>query len=302
MSSAKSATVAFETARQHRSVHRKNSLLRMNFRRLMKNKLAVTGLVVVIAMIVIAVFAPILAPQGYEVQDLTAALKGPCKEYWLGTDNLGRDMLSRLIYGARNSLLIAFSAPLLAMIIGTLLGLTAGYFGGTVDTILMRFLDIFATIPNILLAISISAALGMGLKNCIIALCISEIPGFARMSRAASLSIAGLDYIEAARAMDLSSFSIIVRHLFPNCLSPLIVQLTSFFSNAVITSAGLSFIGLGVQPPEAEWGAMLSLGRNYIRNAPHMLIVPLVVILIFVLSLNLLGDGLRDALDPKLKK
>lgn len=281
---------------------KKRSQFGMVIQRLLHDPVSVICIVVLLLLVLTAVFAPVLAPYDYAEQNLMAIREKPSMAHLCGTDELGRDILSRLIYGARNSLVIGFLSTLGAMVVGVPLGLLAGYSGKLVDDIIMRIMDIMQAIPSTLLAISISAALGNGLKNCIIALAVARITGFARMARAASLNIANMEYMEAAKAMDLGKWEILFKHVLPNSLSPLIVQGTMFVASAIMVSASLSFIGLGVQPPEAEWGAMLSAGRSALRHAPHMVIAPLVAILILVLSLNLLGDGLRDALDPKLKK
>ena len=279
----------------------KESMFFMTWKRLAKNKLAVAGLIVLIITALLAVFAPIAAPYGYEEQDLFNTLAGPSREHWLGTDNLGRDMLSRLIYGGRNSLTLGLISVALAAALGVILGAVSGYYGGKVDMVIMRLLDVLQAVPAILLAIAISATLGPGYMNCILALTISQIPGFTRMTRASCLNVQGMEYVEAARSINARERRIIFKHVLPNAISPIIVQATMSVATAILTSASLSFIGLGVQPPQAEWGAMLSAGRSYIRSNPHVIIYPGITIMIVVLSLNLLGDGLRDALDPRLK-
>ena len=280
---------------------KKESMFFMTWKRLAKNKLAVAGLIVLIITALLAVFAPIAAPYGYEEQDLFNTLAGPSREHWLGTDNLGRDMLSRLIYGGRNSLTLGLISVALAAALGVILGAVSGYYGGKVDMVIMRLLDVLQAVPAILLAIAISATLGPGYMNCILALTISQIPGFTRMTRASCLNVQGMEYVEAARSINARERRIIFKHVLPNAISPIIVQATMSVATAILTSASLSFIGLGVQPPQAEWGAMLSAGRSYIRSNPHVIIYPGITIMIVVLSLNLLGDGLRDALDPRLK-
>lgn len=270
--------------------------------RMAKDPISMICISIIFAIVLIAVFAPLVAPYQYDEMDLLNILQRPSAKHLCGTDELGRDIFSRLVYGARNSLMIGLVSTLASCLVGIPLGLIAGYAGKATDTVIMRVCDIVQAIPDMLLAIAISASLGIGLTNCIIAISICRIPSFARMARAASLSVASMEYVEAAKAMDLKKPEILLKHIFPNSLSPLIVQATSTVANSITQSAGLSFIGLGVQPPQAEWGAMLSGGRQYIRSYPHMLIAPLVAILILVLSLNLFGDGLRDALDPKLKK
>ena len=280
------------------TMKKKESMFFMTWKRLAKNKLAVAGLIVLIITALLAVFAPIAAPYGYEEQDLFNTLAGPSREHWLGTDNLGRDMLSRLIYGGRNSLTLGLISVALAAALGVILGAVSGYYGGKV---VMRLLDVLQAVPAILLAIAISATLGPGYMNCILALTISQIPGFTRMTRASCLNVQGMEYVEAARSINARERRIIFKHVLPNAISPIIVQATMSVATAILTSASLSFIGLGVQPPQAEWGAMLSAGRSYIRSNPHVIIYPGITIMIVVLSLNLLGDGLRDALDPRLK-
>ncbi|WP_373262863.1 ABC transporter permease [Hungatella hathewayi] len=280
---------------------KKESMFFMTWKRLAKNKLAVAGLIVLIITALLAVLAPIAAPYGYEEQDLFNTLAGPSREHWLGTDNLGRDMLSRLIYGGRNSLTLGLISVALAAALGVVLGAVSGYYGGKVDMVIMRLLDVLQAVPAILLAIAISATLGPGYMNCILALTISQIPGFTRMTRASCLNVQGMEYVEAARSINARERRIIFKHVLPNAISPIIVQATMSVATAILTSASLSFIGLGVQPPQAEWGAMLSAGRSYIRSNPHVIIYPGITIMIVVLSLNLLGDGLRDALDPRLK-
>ena len=283
------------------TMKKKESMFFMTWKRLAKNKLAVAGLIVLIITALLAVFAPIAAPYGYEEQDLFNTLAGPSREHGLGTDNLGRDMLSRLIYGGRNSLTLGLISVALAAALGVILGAVSGYYGGKVDMVIMRLLDVLQAVPAILLAIAISATLGPGYMNCILALTISQIPGFTRMTRASCLNVQGMEYVEAARSINARERRIIFKHVLPNAISPIIVQATMSVATAILTSASLSFIGLGVQPPQAEWGAMLSAGRSYIRSNPHVIIYPGITIMIVVLSLNLLGDGLRDALDPRLK-
>ncbi|MCC8090940.1 MAG: ABC transporter permease [Oscillospiraceae bacterium] len=281
---------------------KKHSQFGLAMERPWNDPISVIATIARVILVLIAIFASVIAPYEYDEVDLTSILATPSLTHLCGTDDLGRDIFSRLIYGTGNSILIGVLSTAVAMIIGVTLGLAAGYFGGISDTVIMRFMDILQSIPSMLLAIAISAALGIGMRNCIIALAVGHIAGFARMARAASLNIAGVEYVEATRAMNLKSFTILLRHVLPNSLSPLIVQGTMMVAIAVMNSAGLSFIGLGVQPPQAEWGCMLAAGRTYLRSYPHTLIFPLLAILILVLSLNLLGDGLRDALDPKLKK
>jgi peptide/nickel transport system permease protein len=269
--------------------------------RLKKSRLAMFGLFVVILFVLIAVFADLIAPYGYAKQHLMDAFQGPSSKYLLGTDEFGRDILSRLIYGARISLQVGIIAVGFALVIGGSLGAVSGYYGKRIDNTIMRAMDILLSIPQILLAIAIAASLGPGLYNLMIAVGISSIPIYARIVRGSVLSIKGQEFVEAAKAVGANDFQIIRKHILPNCMAPIIVQSTLGVAFAILTAAGLSFIGLGIQPPLPEWGGMLSSGRSYIRDYPYMTLFPGLAIMITILALNFLGDGLRDALDPKLK-
>lgn len=273
----------------------------VTWRRLKKNKLATVGLVIIVIMILLAVLAPLIVPYKVDAVNLKNKLKLPSSDHWFGTDELGRDIFSRLLYGARFSLQIGILGVLISASGGILLGSIAGYYGGATDNLIMRLMDVLQAMPGIVLAIAISATLGPGLTNCIIALSISAIPNYARMTRASILNVRKMEYLEAATSINCSNSRIIMKHVLPNAFSPLIVQSTMGIAGTIMGAAMLSFIGLGVQPPTPEWGAMLSAGRNYLRDYPHLCIFPGVTIMIAVLSLNMLGDGLRDALDPKLK-
>lgn len=281
---------------------RKNSNLYLTLVRLRRNRLAVFGLVIMLLLVVVAVFAPWIAPYDYAAQNLSDAFEPPCAKYWLGTDDFGRDILSRLIYGARISLQVGLFAVWLSMCVGGVLGAIAGYYGGKVDDIIMRFMDILLSIPQILLAVTIAAALGPGLLNLTIAVGIANIPSFARVVRGAVLSIVGQEFIEAAHCMGASDAWIIARHILPNCSAPIIVQATLRVAGAILAAAALSFLGLGIQPPTPEWGGMLSAARGYVRDYAYMTISPGLAIMIIILALNFLGDGLRDAMDPKMKR
>lgn len=281
---------------------KKRSQASETWKRLRKNRLAVVGLAILALIFLLAIFADFIAPYPYDLQDYTATFQGPSAQHLFGTDNTGRDILSRIIYGTRVSLQIGFISLLGGAFVGCLLGAVAGYFGGIVDTIIMRFNDILMAIPRIVLAISIASALGPGLVNAMIAVAISSVPNFARIVRASTLTIKDQEFIEAAQCIGVSNSRIILRHIFPNVLAPIIVQATLGVGTAIILAASLSFLGLGVQPPTPEWGSMLSSARTYMRDYPYMAIFPGLAIMVTVLALNLFGDGLRDALDPKLKK
>jgi peptide/nickel transport system permease protein len=280
---------------------KKQSQWREVWRRLKKNKVAVASLIVIALLILIALLAPILAPYSYEIQDTKNALAGSSPQHLLGTDRLGRDILSRLIYGSRQSLSLGFSSILMSAAIGIVIGAIAGYYGRWVDNLLMRFLDIYQGIPMFLLTVTLAAVLGPSLRNSIIAIAISMIPMNARFMRACILSVRDMEYIEAAKSINATSPRIILMHIIPNSIAPMIVQITMGLGSAVLAGAGLSFIGLGAQAPIAEWGGMISDARNYLRAYPLLSLYPGICIMISVLAFNLLGDGLRDALDPRLK-
>lgn len=269
--------------------------------RLRKNKTAMFGLFVFIILVFSAIFAPVLTRYGYADMDLKAAYEGPSAAHWFGTDDLGRDILTRILYGGRYSLSIGIISVGFALIWGIVIGTVAGYFGGMADNLIMRFLDIFQSIPGLILTIAISAALGSGFDKTILALSISRIPSFARVLRASIMRVRDQEYLEAAESIRCGKFRIIMKYVLPNSWAPLIVEATMGVANTVLTAASLSYIGLGVQPPTPEWGAMLSGAKAYIRDYSYMLTFPGLFIAITVLCLNMLGDGLRDALDPRLK-
>jgi peptide/nickel transport system permease protein len=275
---------------------------RSAFRRLIKNRSSLIGLIVLLLLILIAIFADQIAPFSFREQNLNATFLMPNSVNLFGTDNFGRDIFSRVIYGTRISLMVGVISVSIALFVGGSMGALAGYIGGYFDTITMRFVDILISIPSILLAISISVTLGGGLRNVMIAVGIGSIPSYARVMRASVLSIKELQYIEAARALGTKKRYILLKHIIPNTLAPIIVQATLGVAGAILAAAGLGFIGLGIEPPNPEWGAMLNAGRQFIRDYPHMSIYPGVAIMITILSLNLLGDGLRDALDPKMDR
>lgn len=280
---------------------KKESMLKQTWDGLKKNKLAMFGLFLIIVLIITAIFADFIAPYGVDDQDLLRKFKAPSSEFLFGTDEFGRDIFSRIVYGSRYSLMIGAVAASLSAAIGMLIGSVAGFYGGKVDNILMRMIDIMMAIPSTLLGISIVAALGNGIRNVIIAVAIGAVPSYARIIRASILSVKEQEYIEAARSIGASDVRIILHHILPNCLAPIIVQITMSVAKAILEASALSFIGLGVQPPSAEWGAMLSAGRAYIRKAWWIVTFPGLAIAMIIFGLNLFGDGLRDALDPKLK-
>lgn len=271
------------------------------FFRLKKNKVAMLGLIIFLVEILIAAAAPLIMTHDYAAMDMTAALQGPSAQHFFGTDELGRDLFSRVVYGARYSLAIGVCAILLAAVCGVILGVIAGYFGGKVDNLIMRFLDVVQSIPSLLLVIVIAAVLGTGFLMTTFALAVSRISGIARLLRASILEVREQEYIEAAQSINCSKLQIILQHILPNSFSPIIVNLTMGVAGCITQSATLSFIGLGVRPPEPEWGALLSAGREFMRVYPYLVIFPGVAIMITVLALNLFGDGLRDAMDPKLR-
>ncbi|MGL5279884.1 MAG: nickel transporter permease [Cetobacterium sp.] len=289
---------------KNENVGKKRSQWAELWKNLKRNKMALFGLVILVIIVLLAIFADQIANYDQVVikQNLRMRLKPPSSQHWLGTDEFGRDIFARLVHGARVSLKVGLIAVGIAIVIGGFLGAIAGYYGGKLDNIIMRVMDIFLAVPSILLAIAIVSALGPNLLNLMIAVSISSIPRYARIVRASVLSIRDQEFIEAARAIGASDARIIFRHIIPNSLAPVIVQGTLGVANAILSTAGLSFIGLGIQPPAPEWGSMLSGGRQYLRYAWWVTTFPGVSIMITILSLNLLGDGLRDALDPRLKQ
>ena len=270
--------------------------------RLRRNRAAMFGLSVILLLIITAVFAPFIAPYSYDGQNLKMANMFPSREHLMGTDNFGRDIFSRIIYGSRISLQVGFIAVGIGVLIGGTLGSIAAYYGGVADNVIMRFIDILLAIPGTLLAISIAAALGPGLTNAMIAVGVGTVPNYARVVRASVLTVKEQEFIEAARCIGVKDYKIILKHIIPNAMAPLIVQATIGVAGAILSAAALSFIGLGIQPPTPEWGAMLSAGRSYIRDYWHIVTFPGVTIMLTIFSLNLFGDGLRDALDPRLKR
>ena len=275
--------------------------LKSMWRKMKQNKLAMAGLYLIIFFIVTSIVGPFLTsmdPTSTEVQN---RLQTPNADNWFGTDHQGRDIFTRIIHGMWITLGIGFSSVIMGMIVGVFIGIIAGFYGGKIDTVLMRIMDVFLAFPGILLALGIVAILGGSIFNVVIAIAIFSVPVFARIVRGSTLAVKKLEYIDAVRALGASDARIIFKHILPNILSPIIVQSTLFIATAVLTASGLSFLGLGAQPPMPEWGAMLAAGRNYMWDYPHIALFPGLAIVSVVLAFNLLGDGLRDALDPKIK-
>lgn len=272
------------------------------YKKFKRNKLALIGGYIVLFYILVAIFAPIISPQDPFKIDLVNKLQPPSLDHWMGTDDKGRDILSRLIYGSRLSLTVGFVSVFFGAAIGIFLGLLAGYYGKWMDTIIMRIVDVLLAFPGILLALAIISALGPSLINVMVAVGVFSIPMFARIVRGSTLSVRKLEYIDAIRALGATDVTIIIKHIFPNILSPVIVQATLRLATAILSAAGLSYLGLGAQPPSPEWGAMLSSGRDYLFSAPHIALFPGIAISTLVLGFNIFGDGLRDALDPRMKK
>ena len=280
---------------------RELSPARRALQRLVRRRGAMLGLAIVLAFVVLAVFAPFISPQDPLETSWSAVRKAPSAEYLLGTDEIGRDVLSRVIWGARASLLAGLVSVCIAMALGVPIGLLAGYMGGWVDGVISRFTDSMLAVPFLILAIALAAFLGPSLTNAMIAIGVSSTPIFIRLTRGQVLSVKVEDFVEAARAVGNPHWRIALRHILPNILPPLIVQATLAIAAAIIAEASLSFLGLGQQPPAPSWGSMLNTAKNYVDNAPWMAIWPGASIFLLVLSFNLLGDGLRDALDPKHK-
>lgn len=269
--------------------------------RLKKNKGATISVFVLAIIIIIAIFAPYIAPYSYDAQDYSASFAKPSAQHLLGCDRLGRDILSRLIYGSRQSLQLGVMATFIAAAIGMILGAIAGYYGGIVDTLIMRFFDIYQSIPMFLLCVTLASIMGPSLKNAIIAIGVATIPGPARLMRASILTIRTEEYIEAAKMSNLSNTRIIATHIIPNAIAPVLVSITMAVGMNILSGSMLSFIGLGAQPPIPEWGTMVSDARSMMRDHMMLSVYPGICIMIAVLACNLLGDGIRDAFDPRLK-
>ncbi len=266
-----------------------------------KNKVALIGAGIVAFFILLAIFGPLIAPQGINEQQLSNRLKAPSADHFFGTDDFGRDIFSRVVHGARISLMVGFFSVIGSVIVGSVLGIVAGYYGRWIDTIISRFFDILLAFPSILLAIAIVSVLGPSLRNALIAIATINIPNFGRLIRSKVLSIKQEEYITAAKGIGMKDFRILFSHILPNSMTPVIVQGTLAIASAIIEAAALGFLGLGAQAPQPEWGKMLADARIYLINAPWTMIFPGLAIMLTVLGFNLMGDGLRDALDPKMK-
>lgn len=272
------------------------------FRKLARNRSAVVGGLFILLLMLMALTPSTFATHDpVRFQNPTNRFQPPSSEHWFGTDNLGRDVYSRVIYGTRVTLYVAFSSVFAGAIVGVTLGMVSGYYGRWVDGLIMRLMDVLLAFPGILLALAIIAALGASLNNVIVAIAIFSIPTFARIVRGSTLAVRQLEYIEAIRALGARDGKIIFQHVLPNVISPIIIQATLYIATAILIASGLSFLGLGAQPPIPEWGLMLAAGRDFIWNAIHVSLFPGLAIVLAVLSFNLLGDGLRDALDPRMK-
>ena len=269
--------------------------------RLKKNKAAMVSLFVILLIILMALLADILAPYPYDLQNYSKSFAPPSAENLLGCDKLGRDLLSRIIYGSRQSLQLGVVAVAISAVIGITIGAIAGYSGGWTDTLVMRFLDIYQSIPMFLLCVVLAAVMGPSLRNAMLAIGISMVPGPARLMRASILTVREMEYIEAAKSINAGSGRIIRKHIIPNAIAPMIVSITMSIGMCILSGAGLSFIGLGAQPPIPEWGALISDARNVMREHATLALYPGIFVMVTVLAFNLLGDGVRDALDPRLK-
>lgn len=272
------------------------------WRRFRKNKSAVAGLLILVLLVGMALFADLIVPYARCVEQVGAdRLQGPSAAHFFGTDEFGRDLFARVVHGSRYSLFIGVATSLMALAAGAVLGASAGYFGGMVDNVLCRIVDVFICVPPILLSLAVVAALGTSVRNLIVAITISCIPGNVRLIRSVVLTVAEQDYVEVARSYGASNARIIFRYVLPNAMGPIIVNTTMAISDMILSAAGLSFIGMGIQPPSPEWGALLSAAQTYIFTSPYLLVFPGLFIILSSLSFNLVGDGLTDALDPKLK-
>ncbi|MBQ8622501.1 MAG: ABC transporter permease [Oscillospiraceae bacterium] len=285
---------------EHRKLKRESQIVQI-WKRMIKNRVSLVGCIMLAIIFLLVIFAPLLAPYDPNYMDTSALNAAPSAKHLFGADNLGRDILSRLLWGGRSSLLLGFICAIFGLLIGLFFGSIVGYAGKSVDMIVMRLCDVMSSIPGMLMAILISTVMGPGFFNTILAMTVGGIPNSIRGSRAMALKEREMEYLEAAKAMNCSKAKIIFKHMVPNIISPSIVGTTMMIGNSITGASSLSFVGLGIQPPDAEWGAMLSGAKNFMLQHPHEVLFPGLAILITVLATNMIGDGLRDALDPKLK-
>ena len=298
----KIAQAKAKRAKRSGGKERKRSMTGEVLHRMGYNTLAMVGLGIFALLLLCALFPQFIAPEGFDDQNYARAFVAPCLQFPMGTDSVGRDILSRVIWGARTSLSIGVLSVAFSVVVGGAIGAVAAYYGGRLDNTLMRIMDIFMAIPSFLLCIAVTAAFGSGFLVIVCAIAIGNVPSYARIVRAEVLTIKDSEFVEAAWSIGAGDMRITMKHLIPNCLSPIIVQATMGVAGAILSAAGLSFMGLGIQPPTPEWGYMLNAGKQYIRDAWWIVTFPGVTIMAAIFSLNLLGDGLRDALDPKLKR
>lgn len=271
------------------------------WRRLVRNKTAILGMIIIVVLLLAALLAPVIAPYRYDQMDAMNILKTPSAQHWFGTDQIGRDLFSRCLYGARITLPIAMLAVVVAVAVGGTIGVMSAYFGGTFDNIVMRFIDIWGSIPGLMLSIAIVACLGNNMLVLVLGLSVGAVPNMARMFRGAIFTVVDNDYVESSRAIGSGNGRIMFLHLLPNAVGPVILAVVNLLSIEVLCVSTLSFLGVGINPPNPEWGALLSAGKEYLNTYPHLCIFPGICIMLAVLGFNLLGDGLRDALDPRLK-
>lgn len=298
---AKLETPAMQRINKKRSKFKGNSPGKDALRRLVRNKMSVIGICIIVLLIFTAIFADSIAPYSYQEQNYSAVSQGPSPEHLFGTDNMGRDIFSRCVYGARWSLPIGLLCVVSGMLLGGTLGVIAGYFGGRVDNVIMRIMDVFQAIPSILMAIAVVAVLGNGIIQLVVAISIAFMPNVAKTCRAAIFTVKDSEYVEASHAIGVSRVKIITRHLIPNAVGVIVINAVGLVGQAILIVSTLSYIGVGIVPPTPEWGSILSAGKEYLRSGVHMVLFPGIMIMLTVISFNLFGDGLRDALDPRLK-
>lgn len=280
---------------------KKSSITREIWLRFCKNKVAVLGLIILTLIILMAIFADFIVPADVATAQSTDILAKPSAEHWFGTDEFGRDLFARVVHGSRYSLFIGVATSLIALVVGAILGASAGYFGGIVDNVICRIVDVFICVPPVLMSLAVVAALGTNMQNLIIAITISCVPGNVRLIRSVVMTVADQDYIRAAKSYGCSNPRIIFRYVLPNAMGPIIVNTTMGISQMILSAAGLSFIGMGIQPPDPEWGALLSNAQDFMFTSQYLLFFPGIFILLTSLAFNLVGDGMTDALDPRLK-